>query len=348
MVTTIRIELDPPRAFGVFVDDLSSGLARLGSLLEARPKGRVMRGTDEVGRVEAWQPNERILLSWQLTTWEPQKSSSIEILFRPIEGGTEVSVEHRGFDGVLSVIDTLGWFAAETIAPFLRATAPDAIGDWITDRRARRPFGAEARDIYRDPLYHYPNFRVILNELNLKPDDYLLEVGCGGGAFLKKALMSGCRAAAVDHSADMVHLAKEVNSGAIAAGKLEIVESPAERLPFSNNTFSCAVMTGVFGFLQDPHGALCELHRVLVEGGRLVLLGSDPAMRGTPAAPEPMASRLHFYDDREFELLGRSAGFDSVRVVRRDMESYAKDAGVPEEQLVLFKGPGGPFMIAHK
>ena len=38
-----------------------------------------------------------------------------------------------------------------------------------TDRRARRPSGAEARASYGDPLYHWPNFRAILAELSLGP-----------------------------------------------------------------------------------------------------------------------------------------------------------------------------------
>ena len=72
-------------------------------------------------------------------------------------------VEHRGLSGVLAGASELtGWFAAQLVAPFLAATTPDAVGDWITDRRARRPSGAESRAVYRDPLYHYPNFRVIL------------------------------------------------------------------------------------------------------------------------------------------------------------------------------------------
>lgn len=48
-------------------------------------------------------------------------------------------------------------------------TAPAGLGDWLTDRRARRPAGAQARAVYRDPLYHYPNFRAILAELALSP-----------------------------------------------------------------------------------------------------------------------------------------------------------------------------------
>jgi ubiquinone/menaquinone biosynthesis C-methylase UbiE len=202
--------------------------------------------------------------------------------------------------------------------------------------------------MYRDPVYHRPNFRAIFQVLALRPDDYLVEVGCGGGAFLEEALRSGCRAAAVDHSADMARLARDVNREAIAAGRLAIEQASAEWLPFAGGTFTCAVMTGVFGFLDDPVAALRELHRVLAAEGRMVVMGSDAAWRGTPAAPEPMASRLHFYADEEFEDLAHQAGFEDAQVARIPLDAFAREAGVPAEHLSLFAGPGAPFLIARK
>jgi ubiquinone/menaquinone biosynthesis C-methylase UbiE len=205
-----------------------------------------------------------------------------------------------------------------------------------------------SRAVYRSPLYHYPNFYAILQMLKVVPDDYLVEVGCGGGAFLQLALASGCRAAAVDHSYDMVRLAAAVNQEVVAAGRLRIELADAEQLPFPDLTFTCGVMTGVLGFLPDPVAALEEIRRVLAHGSRLVMMGSDPALRGTPAAPEPMASRLRFYTDQELHQLGVEAGFDSVEVVRRDLEQFARQAGVPEEALPLFAGPGTAFLLARK
>ena len=45
----------------------------------------------------------------------------------------------------------------------------------------------------------------------------------------------------------------------------------------------------------------------LLEVGRLSVY-TGPELRGTPAAPEPVASRGHFYADRELEDLVRRAG----------------------------------------
>jgi hypothetical protein len=61
-----------------------------------------------------------------------------------------------------------------------------------------------------------------------------------------------------------------------------------------------------------------------------------------------MASRLHFYDDGELEGLARKAGFNDGRVVRRSLETYAREAGIPAEALPLFGGPGTPILVAHK
>jgi hypothetical protein len=35
-------------------------------------------------------------------------------------------------------------------------------------------------------------------------------------------------------------------------------------------------------------------------------------------------------------------------VVRRDLEGFAREAGVPEDALPLFKDRGAPFLLARK
>ena len=341
----LDLPLEPGAAFDAFVEELVVALDRLGIRFEANLGGRVRERDVVVGRVTSWRPGERVSLEWRQAEWAPDEVTGIELRFERVAGGTTVALEHRGWGTLIGdPAELAGWFAGEVAAPLLRATAPAALGDWLTDRQARRPSGALARGVYRDPLYHYPNFAAILAELALRPDDHLLEVGCGGGAFLKKALESGCRAAAVDHSAEMVRLARRENAG----GRVDILEADAHALPFAQETFTCAAMTGVLGFLQEPVTALAEMHRVLVHGGRVVILGSDPELRGTPGAPEPMASRLRFYDDDEFEALGRVAGFERVDVVRRDLEPFAREAGVPDEHLPLFAGPNTRFLLGQK
>jgi ubiquinone/menaquinone biosynthesis C-methylase UbiE len=345
----VEVGLEPAAAFDVIVDELPTALARLGIDLELRPDGIAREGDVEVGRVVTWQPGERLVLEWRATTWAPEQWTKVTFGFARVGATTRIEIEQRGWERAVGEPGELaGWFAGQVAAPLLRATAPGAFGEWFTDRHARRPSGEHARAVYRDPLFHRPNFAVMLELLALGPEDVLLEVGCGGGAFLHEALESGCHAAAVDHSPDMVRLARETNAQAVAERRLEVIEASADRLPFPDEMFTAAAVTGVLGFLTDPVAVLAQIRRVLADGGRLVMLGSDPAWRGTPAAPEPMASRLRFYEDDELVHLAHAAAFSDARVLRRNLEEPAREAGVPDEHLSLFAEGTAPFLVARK
>jgi len=349
--TSIDLKLESSSAFDAMVGELSTALSGVGMQFEAGANGRVLDGATEVGRVICWQPHEKIVLEWHGADWQSAQVTTVELRFEPIEGGTRVTLVHAEWGRALGDQgdELAGWFASEVAAPLLHAMTPKRLGDWITDRRTRRPSGPQARAFYRDPLYHRPNFKVILKVLGLRDDDYLLEVGCGGGAFLEDALRSGCKAAGIHHSPEMVMVARELNRDAINLNRLEIHQGEADALPFPDGTFTCAAMTGVFGFIPDPVKALSEIRRVLAGGGRLVLFTGSKELRGTPAAPEPMASRLFFYEDQELEELARKAGFDEAVVEHPDFEQPAREVGIPEEFLELFKGrTGGQLLIARK
>ena len=75
--------------------------------------------------------------------------------------------------------------------------------------------------------------------------DRLLDVGCGGGVFLRRALETGCDAVGLDHSPEMVALAR-ATSGA------HVVEGRAEELPFADGEFTAVSCIVAFFFLDDP------------------------------------------------------------------------------------------------
>ncbi len=351
MRLSCELDMEPGAAFELFLDELSLALSRLGMTLEPGPEGRLLEREVAIARVVQWNPPHEFVLEWIAAQWQSPHRLELRARFEPSAAGTMVALEQpdwsKRVDGGES--ELAGWFAGQVIAPWLAAMAPQKMADWITDRRARRPSGPQSRATYADPLYHRPNFLAILDTLQLKPDDSLVEIGCGGGAFLKDALKSGCRAAAIDHSADMVRTATEANRASIEAGRLEIHQADAEKLPFASARFTRAVMTGVFGFIEHPDRVLAEIFRVLAPGGQLALFTGGKALRGTPAAPEPIASRLHFYEDDELVALARRAGFHKVRVDHPDFEPYARTVGIPQEALPLFADrTAGQLLVAYK
>lgn len=188
----------------------------------------------------------------------------------------------------------------------------DSFLDWLIDRVARRPTGSRARSVYGAEDVHDFARRAILDALALAQHDHLLEIGCGGGLLLRDALKTGGRATGLDHSEEMVALATDRAPGA------EIVLGKAEILPFPDDTFTALAMSIVFLFLEDPDRVLRECARVLRPGGRLAVYTTGPELRGTPAAPEPIARRSHFYTDSRLAALARTAGFVEVAVRNED------------------------------
>ena len=208
----------------------------------------------------------------------------------------------------LQVMRSFGLEADDLAAWQASGLGDGAFVDWLTDRVARRPAGERARRVYGADEIHDFARRAILGALALAPGDRLLDVGCGGGLLLRDALALGASVTGVDHSEEMVALARE------RAPCAEVVIAGAESLPFDPGAFSAVSMSVVLFFLPDPVLALRECARVLEPRGRLAVFTTGPELRGTPAAPEPLASRGHFHSDDELVRFAQVAGFDGVTV----------------------------------
>jgi SAM-dependent methyltransferase/uncharacterized protein YndB with AHSA1/START domain len=350
IAVALEVEAEPREAFEAFLEELGAALRRSGIEFEAEHDGRVLEGGFEVGRVTEWQPPDRIALRWHAAEWDPEDATALDLRTERSGETTRIVVEHRGFGKQFWAEDEIvGWFADQVATPFLSRSAPRMYGNWLTDRAARRPSGGFARTSYRDPTHHRPSFGAILDALRPGPDDALLEIGCGGGAFLEHALRRGCRAAGVDHSPEMIGVARDLNAAAIGEGRLQLVQADAARLPFDDDAFTCAAMMQVFFFFVDPAGVLRECRRVLQEDGRIAVFTISEEARGGPAAPEPMASRARFYTDDELVDLARAAGFAKAAVTRPDLEPFAREAGLPEDVVALFASDqrAGQLLVAQ-
>jgi ubiquinone/menaquinone biosynthesis C-methylase UbiE len=79
------------------------------------------------------------------------------------------------------------------------------------------------------------------------------------------------------------HMAKRLRARlAESARSATVVEAPAERLPFEDDSFDTAVAALVLCTIPDPAAALAEAARVLRPGGRLLFIehvrAGDPAL----------------------------------------------------------------------
>lgn len=100
------------------------------------------------------------------------------------------------------------------------------------------------------------------------PVPSVLDVGCGTGMLSERLLgaFPSCRLAGVDLSPAMVERAR-----ARLAGRAEVREADAERLPFHDGAFDLVVCNDSFHHYPNPDRAAFQMWRVLRKGGALVL-----------------------------------------------------------------------------
>jgi len=180
----------------------------------------------------------------------------------------------------------------------------------LVDRAARRPSGMLGYLLYRFPLGHKPGFDLVLDRLPPQAEDRIAEIGCGGGVFMGRALKSGCRALAIDHSPDMVANATRLNRSAVQSGRLAVLQGDAAQLPAGDGSFDKAYCLNAFFFFPDPQKSIAEMARILKPGGRLALVTSPPEFeRHIARFSKRMASSMRF---DSLETLGawmQAAGF---------------------------------------
>ena len=185
----------------------------------------------------------------------------------------------------------------------------------LIDQTARRPYGPEGRERYNEPRKRLRSYKIILDLLKLCKDDRYLELGCGGGLLLSRALEKAGSAAALDHSPDMVELSKENNAGALADGRLEIVQGDAADLPWTDNSLSAVSSANMFFFVDKPEAMLNEVYRVLETGGRFALVTMDNGI--ISKITFGWLYRLRTYSNRRMRRMLESSGFTGIEIENR-------------------------------
>jgi SAM-dependent methyltransferase len=162
-----------------------------------------------------------------------------------------------------------------------------------------------------------PYYRALATELQLRPDDDLLDVGCGSARLLAEHASHVRYVAGLDASEIQVRMARRRLAGRLAAGSAQIVLGDTARLPWQDDRFSVVTSLNTLKFVPDPAGALHEMRRVLRPGGRIVATMSDrkPAHRGaTVRSGATDAWDQWQWSDADAQRLMEAAGFTDVTV----------------------------------
>jgi len=148
-----------------------------------------------------------------------------------------------------------------------RAAAPEYLRDQYAtpeklDIRIRAPqHDSERPDDFLD---------WVLDHLDPKPGESVVDMGCGRGSYHIPLVQRGVRVIlALDTSAGMVSTSQQQAS---ARGlPVVAIEGSAERIPVPDASYDLGMATHVLFHVADVAAALRELRRVLKDGGRAVV-----------------------------------------------------------------------------
>ena len=146
----------------------------------------------------------------------------------------------------------------------------------------------------------------------------ILDVGTGTGRNLPH-FPPGAGLTAVDLSPAMVEAARR--RAADLALQVDLRVADAERLPFADGDFDTVVCALSLCTIPDPRAAIAEMHRVLIPGGRLLLLDHVAASWPPVRAAQWLLERVtvptagEHFTRRQLPLV-RAAGFEIVETQR--------------------------------
>lgn len=124
--------------------------------------------------------------------------------------------------------------------------------------------------------------QAIVDQLGIRPDDRVLEIGCGHGVAATYVCerLAGGRLTAVDRSPKMIEAASRRNAAHVAAGTAEFLVGELEALDLGDRRFDKIFAVRVGLFEREPARARAAAERWLAPGGSVFAFFDPPGRRG--------------------------------------------------------------------
>ena len=140
--------------------------------------------------------------------------------------------------------------------------------------QCRKPIGEDGRKVLSMMNeHHIPLWEFCLGRFPDAIDGRILDVGCGGGGFLRRlsAKYPDVEFAGVDISEDSLAVTREMNAGLLESGGLDLHLASVDDLPFDDGSFAMVTAIETYFFWPDLKAGLAEIARVMVPGGVLAI-----------------------------------------------------------------------------
>lgn len=143
-----------------------------------------------------------------------------------------------------------------------------------------------SRNLFQFNAFVAARYQQVINLIPQKPQQKILDIGCGDGVLLSLIKNSALYGVDLDQSS--------LNYGASRV-KAKFIQAPADKLPFKANFFDIVLATEIIEHLTQPEKLIQEAKRVLKPSGYLIL--TTPVKQ-----PGRLTDKLHVQEFSPTEL----------------------------------------------
>lgn len=181
-----------------------------------------------------------------------------------------------------------------------------------------KPQGVAGEEMLnRMNISHYDVTGWAMEFLDISGNENVLDIGCGGGETLRRiSVKTSGLLTGVDYSPVSVKMTSEHNSDIISSGRMNVIESSVENLPFADGTFDRIITVESFYFWKNPQEDLKEVYRVLAGKGIFLIVADIYGGAELSDSEIENIRKYNLYNPApdEFEKLLTNAGFIDVKI----------------------------------
>ena len=188
---------------------------------------------------------------------------------------------------------------------------------------ARKPVGELGHQILdRMNKSHETMAQWGVSHFDIKEDDLILDIGCGGGRNLERfaTQITTGKVVGLDYSEVSVEKSIKLNKKSVDEGKVEVIQGSVSEMPFEDNTFDIITGFETIYFWPDFINDLKEVNRVLKKDGLLFFCNEAVYREGEMDKYDDLVELLDMkiYSEDVLKESLQKTGF-------KDFEAYTDD-----------------------
>ena len=152
--------------------------------------------------------------------------------------------------------------------------------------------------------------------IKIQSEDVCLDIGCGGGANIRKLLEKSPygRVVGIDYSEISVEKSRKINKAGIESKRCEILQGDVMKLPFRDKTFDVITAFETIYFWPDISEAFKKVYKILKIGGTFMICNESNGENPKDEKWTKIIQGMKIYNSEQIKKSLENAGFTGIKV----------------------------------